>query len=91
MPPPSLPSFLPSLFPPPFLPRRLLECAEGICDRPEVMMGLYTQSTFCIMAPGWLPARRAAFDALLAGCIPVMLDDFLSKQASGGEGGRGGR
>ena len=53
-------------------------------------MGLYTQSTFCIMAPGWLPARRAAFDALLAGCIPVMLDHFLSKQASGGEGGREG-
>ena len=53
-------------------------------------MGLYTQSTFCIMAPGWLPARRAAFDALLAGCIPVMLDDFLSKQVRGGGRGREG-
>ncbi|CAI7932818.1 unnamed protein product, partial [Closterium sp. NIES-54] len=59
---------------------RYLECVEDICTRPEVLMDLFTDAAFCIVPSGHTGARRAAFDAIVAGCIPVFLDSFVPSQ-----------
>ena len=35
---------------------------------------LYKHSTFCLLPTGDIPSRKAVFDMLLAGCIPVVFD-----------------
>jgi len=35
---------------------------------------LYTKTTFCLLPQGDIPSRKAIFDMLLAGCIPVIFD-----------------
>eukprot|EP00607_Mallomonas_marina_P003929 CAMPEP_0182436832 /NCGR_PEP_ID=MMETSP1167-20130531/83858_1 /TAXON_ID=2988 /ORGANISM="Mallomonas Sp, Strain CCMP3275" /LENGTH=478 /DNA_ID=CAMNT_0024629421 /DNA_START=97 /DNA_END=1533 /DNA_ORIENTATION=- len=37
-------------------------------------LSLYKQSVFCLCPPGDDPARKAVFDALLSGCIPVIFE-----------------
>ncbi|CAI5974864.1 unnamed protein product [Closterium sp. NIES-65] len=59
-----------------------LECVEDICTRPEVLMDLFTDAAFCIVPSGHTGARRAAFDAIVAGCIPVFLDSFVPSQVN---------
>ncbi|CAI7904158.1 unnamed protein product, partial [Closterium sp. NIES-53] len=61
---------------------RYLECVEDICTRPEVLMDLFTDAAFCIVPSGHTGARRAAFDAIVAGCIPVFLDSFVPSQVT---------
>eukprot|EP00897_Mesotaenium_endlicherianum_P002587 jgi/Mesen1/2356/ME000156S01500 len=57
-----------------------MECLEDVCHRPEAMMGLYQSSSFCIMPPGEAAVRRAVFEALIGGCIPVIFDSFSTVQ-----------
>ena len=42
---------------------------------------VYRKSVFCLSPTGDNPARKATFDALIAGCIPVFLDpdSFLNQ------------
>ncbi|GAQ81951.1 Exostosin family protein [Klebsormidium nitens] len=49
---------------------KLLDCNKEctIADQFE----LYMSSTFCLQPPGDSPTRRGIFDALQAGCIPVI-------------------
>lgn len=35
---------------------------------------LYRQTTFCLLPTGDIPSRKAVFDMLIAGCIPVVFD-----------------
>ena len=35
---------------------------------------IYANSTFCLLPPGDIPSRKAVFDMLLAGCIPVIFN-----------------
>ena len=35
---------------------------------------MYLNSTFCLLPTGDIPSRKALFDMLLAGCIPVIFD-----------------
>ena len=35
---------------------------------------IYKQTTFCLLPTGDIPSRKAVFDMLLAGCIPVVFD-----------------
>ena len=35
---------------------------------------LYRHTTFCLLPTGDIPSRKAVFDMLLAGCIPVIFD-----------------
>eukprot|EP00850_Spirogloea_muscicola_P021157 SM000239S08062 [mRNA] locus=s239:129108:130952:+ [translate_table: standard] len=59
---------------------RYMECSDGICSQPEAIMGLHLGSTFCLQAPGHVAARRVLFDALVAGCIPVVFDTYFFSQ-----------
>ena len=36
------------------------------------LMALYTQSTFCLCPPGDSYTRKAIFDSIISGCIPVV-------------------
>eukprot|EP00271_Cylindrocystis_brebissonii_P003704 TRINITY_DN14964_c0_g1_i1.p1 TRINITY_DN14964_c0_g1~~TRINITY_DN14964_c0_g1_i1.p1 ORF type:complete len:1046 (+),score=325.96 TRINITY_DN14964_c0_g1_i1:149-3286(+) len=55
---------------------RYVECSEDSCSQPTTVMPVFLSSTFCLMPPGDSSVRRMAFWALLAGCIPVLTDDF---------------
>eukprot|EP00850_Spirogloea_muscicola_P007496 SM000038S14309 [mRNA] locus=s38:159120:160865:- [translate_table: standard] len=51
----------------------LLECHGTACLGPEATVGeLFLHSSFCLQPRGDSPTRRSVFDALLAGCIPVL-------------------
>ncbi|KAF8723011.1 hypothetical protein HU200_022157 [Digitaria exilis] len=56
----------------------LMECSSTTtgsdrnkCESPAAVMRLFQSSTFCLMPRGSTDTRRLAFDAVLAGCIPV--------------------
>ena len=42
-------------------------------DVPHFTLGLYGSSVFCVQPPGDTPLRRAVYDSMQMGCIPVML------------------
>ena len=46
----------------------------------------YRNAVFCVQPPGNSPSRKGFFDALLLGCIPVIVDG----RGAGREGGTGG-
>ncbi|KAF7021197.1 hypothetical protein CFC21_034185 [Triticum aestivum] len=52
---------------------RQLGCANGAtqCHTPGDIMRLFQSSTFCLQPPGDSYTRRSAFDAMVAGCVPV--------------------
>ncbi|CAM0878947.1 unnamed protein product [Alopecurus aequalis] len=52
---------------------RQLGCTNGAkqCHAPANIMRLFQSSTFCIQPPGDSFTRRSAFDAMVAGCVPV--------------------
>ncbi|KAI4965916.1 xyloglucan galactosyltransferase KATAMARI1 homolog [Hordeum vulgare subsp. vulgare] len=52
---------------------RQLGCAFGAsqCHSPGDIMRLFQSSTFCLQPPGDSYTRRSAFDAMVAGCVPV--------------------
>ncbi|CAM0872627.1 unnamed protein product [Alopecurus aequalis] len=52
---------------------RQLSCASGAkqCHTPGEIMRLFRSSTFCLQPRGDSPTRRSAFDAMVAGCVPV--------------------
>jgi hypothetical protein len=52
---------------------RQLGCANGAsqCHAPAAIMRLFRSSTFCLQPPGDSYTRRSAFDAMVAGCVPV--------------------
>ncbi|RLN42049.1 hypothetical protein C2845_PM01G40340 [Panicum miliaceum] len=53
----------------------LMECSttgpDNKCESPATVMKLFQSSTFCLLPRGGTDTRRPAFDAVLAGCIPV--------------------
>ncbi|KAJ1295303.1 hypothetical protein BS78_01G213600 [Paspalum vaginatum] len=53
----------------------VMECSttgpDNKCESPAAVMKLFQSSTFCLLPRGSTDTLRAAFDALLAGCIPV--------------------
>lgn len=59
---------------------RFMDCQDDICNSPEAVLGLYIDSHFCLLPPGYESVRRAPFDSMLAGCIPVFFDNFFLKQ-----------
>ncbi|XP_047084142.1 xyloglucan galactosyltransferase KATAMARI1 homolog [Lolium rigidum] len=52
---------------------RHLGCASGEkqCHTPGEIMRLFRSSTFCLQPRGDSATRRSAFDAMVAGCVPV--------------------
>ncbi|KAL4186575.1 hypothetical protein AMTRI_Chr09g14790 [Amborella trichopoda] len=56
-----------------------LNCSRsGTCEKPERVVSLFMGSEFCLQPPGDSPTRRSVFDALVAGCIPVVFDPFTA-------------
>lgn len=50
----------------------VLDCGDVDCTRlPRLVWALNLRSTFCLQPEGDNPTRRATFDALITGCIPV--------------------
>ncbi|KAL6622480.1 hypothetical protein ACP70R_032359 [Stipagrostis hirtigluma subsp. patula] len=52
----------------------LLQCGSGRrndCYAPSNVMRLFKSAAFCLQPPGDSYTRRSAFDAILAGCVPV--------------------
>ena len=51
-----------------------VECVEGCaeCCAHRAVAEAYLRADFCLVPPGDTPTRRAFFDALLAGCVPVL-------------------
>jgi xyloglucan galactosyltransferase MUR3 len=43
-------------------------------DQIADFLSVYRKSTFCLCPPGDDPARKAVFDAILSGCIPVIFE-----------------
>ncbi|XP_049406458.1 xyloglucan galactosyltransferase KATAMARI1 homolog [Solanum stenotomum] len=53
---------------------KLLKCGqseESKCHSPSSIMKMFQSSLFCLQPQGDSYTRRSAFDAMLAGCIPV--------------------
>ncbi|XP_050235759.1 probable xyloglucan galactosyltransferase GT14 [Mercurialis annua] len=51
---------------------KLLDCGSGNkCDNPVEVIKVFQDSVFCLHPPGDTYTRRAAFDSIIAGCIPV--------------------
>ncbi|KAL0436580.1 UNVERIFIED_CONTAM: putative xyloglucan galactosyltransferase GT11 [Sesamum radiatum] len=52
---------------------RMIECKDEKqnCLKPVNLMRLFENSVFCLQPPGDSFTRRSAFDAIVAGCIPV--------------------
>lgn len=52
---------------------RLFKCGfgESSCHSPSNIMQMFQDSVFCLQPQGDSYTRRSAFDAMLAGCIPV--------------------
>ncbi|CAM0906878.1 unnamed protein product [Alopecurus aequalis] len=52
---------------------RQLGCTNGAkqCHSPEDIVRLFRSSVFCLQPPGDSYTRRSAFDAMVAGCVPV--------------------
>ncbi|XP_058103625.1 probable xyloglucan galactosyltransferase GT17 [Magnolia sinica] len=50
-----------------------LRCARGAseCHDPVRVLGVMSQTSFCMQPPGDSFTRRSVFDSVLAGCIPV--------------------
>ncbi|CAI5464780.1 unnamed protein product [Closterium sp. Yama58-4] len=47
-----------------------------LCDYPRTVMRVHLASLFCLQPWGDSPTRRSLFDAMLAGCIPVVFSDW---------------
>ncbi|KAL8543690.1 hypothetical protein ACS0TY_004310 [Phlomoides rotata] len=57
---------------------KFLNCTSGQCDRPEIIIGLFKESEFCLQPPGDSPTRKSIFDSLVSGCIPVLFDPMTA-------------
>ncbi|XP_050227670.1 probable xyloglucan galactosyltransferase GT19 [Mercurialis annua] len=58
----------------------LVDCSNGICEHDPIRyMRPMLQATFCLQPPGDTPTRRSAFDAIIAGCIPVFFEEQTAK------------
>ncbi|KAL4186574.1 hypothetical protein AMTRI_Chr09g14780 [Amborella trichopoda] len=56
-----------------------LNCSQSrTCGKPERVVSLFMGSEFCLQPPGDSPTRKSVFDALVAGCIPVIFDPFTA-------------
>eukprot|EP00252_Welwitschia_mirabilis_P010149 TRINITY_DN23291_c0_g1_i1.p1 TRINITY_DN23291_c0_g1~~TRINITY_DN23291_c0_g1_i1.p1 ORF type:complete len:475 (-),score=-66.76 TRINITY_DN23291_c0_g1_i1:80-1504(-) len=52
-----------------------LDCDKSRCDHePGALMRSMLRSDFCLQPPGDTPTRRATFDGIIAGCIPVFFE-----------------
>ncbi|MQL87043.1 hypothetical protein Taro_019578 [Colocasia esculenta] len=51
----------------------LLDCSSnyGDCHSPGGVIGAFQSSSFCLQPPGDSYTRKSAFDAMVAGCVPV--------------------
>ncbi|CAN8230981.1 unnamed protein product [Cochlearia groenlandica] len=57
-----------------------VDCSNGICEHdPLRFMKPMLQATFCLQPPGDTPTRKATFDGIIAGCIPVFFEDQTAK------------
>ncbi|KAL6293498.1 hypothetical protein ACE6H2_001640 [Prunus campanulata] len=50
---------------------KFLHCTEKKCGNPVTVMRVFQSSVYCLQPEGDSYTRRSAFDAFLAGCIPV--------------------
>ncbi|KAI3522565.1 hypothetical protein L1887_00443 [Cichorium endivia] len=57
---------------------KFFDCKSGLCDEPKSLIGLFTESEFCLQPPGDSPTRKSVFDSLVSGCIPVVFDPFTA-------------
>ncbi|GKC69017.1 xyloglucan-specific galacturonosyltransferase 1-like protein [Tanacetum coccineum] len=57
---------------------RFFDCKSGLCDEPQSLIGLFTESEFCLQPPGDSPTRKSVFDSLVSGCIPVLFDPYTA-------------
>ncbi|XP_076898645.1 putative xyloglucan galactosyltransferase GT20 [Bidens hawaiensis] len=57
---------------------RFFDCKSKHCDEPQSLIGLFTESEFCLQPPGDSPTRKSVFDSLVSGCIPVLFDPFTA-------------
>ncbi|XP_021735847.1 xyloglucan-specific galacturonosyltransferase 1-like isoform X2 [Chenopodium quinoa] len=55
-----------------------LDCGEQKCADSAAVMKLFMESEFCLQPAGDSPTRKSVFDALIAGCIPVVFDPFTA-------------
>lgn len=51
---------------------RSMSCNKWRCEKGNDLMDLFLDSTFCLQPRGDSFSRRSIFDALIAGCIPVL-------------------
>ncbi|KAI3687536.1 hypothetical protein L1987_81233 [Smallanthus sonchifolius] len=57
---------------------KFFDCKSRNCDEPRSLIGLFTESEFCLQPPGDSPTRKSVFDSLVSGCIPVLFDPFTA-------------
>nr|GEX60384.1 xyloglucan-specific galacturonosyltransferase 1 [Tanacetum cinerariifolium] len=57
---------------------KFFDCKSGLCDEPQSLIGLFTESEFCLQPPGDSPTRKSVFDSLVSGCIPVLFDPYTA-------------
>ncbi|KAJ0480089.1 putative exostosin [Helianthus annuus] len=57
---------------------KFFDCKTKQCDEPKSLIGLFTESEFCLQLPGDSPTRKSVFDSLVSGCIPVLFDPFTA-------------
>ncbi|KAL2517096.1 Exostosin family protein [Abeliophyllum distichum] len=57
---------------------KFLNCTSGVCDQPQSIIELFTESQFCLQPSGDSPTRKSVFDSLISGCIPVLFDPLTA-------------
>ncbi|CAA6656192.1 unnamed protein product [Spirodela intermedia] len=61
-----------------------VDCSNGVCEHDPIrFMRPMLRSVFCLHPPGNTPTRRATFDAMIAGCIPVFFQEDSARSQYG--------
>lgn len=62
----------------------VVDCSKGVCEHDPIRyMRPMLRASFCLQPPGDTPTRRATFDGMVAGCIPVFFEELSAKAQFG--------
>ncbi|MQM22113.1 hypothetical protein Taro_055159 [Colocasia esculenta] len=62
----------------------MVDCSNGVCEHDPIrFMRPMLRASFCLQPPGDTPTRRATFDGIIAGCIPVFFEEATARSQYG--------
>lgn len=62
----------------------IVDCSNGVCEHDPIrFIRPMLRASFCLQPPGDTPTRRATFDGIVAGCIPVFFEEATARAQYG--------